>query len=83
MRFKEEDLDWQMLGFGKYEGKCPAQIAEEDPAYIVWLYESGVQDPSRPDSPTGHIVSSALYHDCRNDVHDDDGPVSGGWINRF
>jgi len=68
----EEDLDFQTLGFGQYEGKCPAEIAENDPSYVVWLYESGVQDPSRPDSATGHLVSRALYIDCRNACRDRD-----------
>jgi hypothetical protein len=33
-------IDEQVLTFGKYQGKTPEQIADVDPDYIVWLYDS-------------------------------------------
>jgi hypothetical protein len=33
-------LDNKELTFGKYKGSTPLQVAEEDPAYIVWMYDN-------------------------------------------
>lgn len=33
------NIDLVPLSFGKYKGMTPEQIADRDPAYIVWLYE--------------------------------------------
>lgn len=35
-----KNLDRSPLVFGKYIGQTPEEIAEEDPAYIVWMYEN-------------------------------------------
>jgi hypothetical protein len=42
-RSKGEVLDSIPLRFGKYRGESPNKIANEDPGYIVWMYEN-VQD---------------------------------------
>ena len=34
------DIDEQPLTFGKYQGITPEQMAEKDPEYILWLYDS-------------------------------------------
>ena len=33
-------LDEEELTFGKYKGRTPLQIADEDPQYIVWMYDN-------------------------------------------
>ena len=65
-----EQLDHTPLSFGKYKGKTPSEVAEGDPGYIVWLYDTWA-DQRRP-----QLVSKALADDCRHDVRDedDDGP---------
>lgn len=35
-----EDLDDTPLTFGKHQGKTPDEISEEDPSYIVWMWET-------------------------------------------
>jgi len=32
--------DDQPLLFGKYVGKTPKEVLEEDPSYIVWLFDN-------------------------------------------
>lgn len=34
------DLDALPLQFGKYRGRSPESVADDDPGYIVWLYEN-------------------------------------------
>ena len=38
----EEDLplDETPLTFGKYKGMTPDEVSEQDPSYIVWMYET-------------------------------------------
>lgn len=36
----DEMKDVIPLGFGKYKGQTPEEIADEDPSYIVWLYDT-------------------------------------------
>lgn len=33
-------MDQTPLTFGKYKGQTPDEISEEDPSYIVWLFEN-------------------------------------------
>lgn len=48
-------LDHSPLKFGKFKGKTPAVVAEEDQQYLVWAYETvGNFD----------VCSEALYKDC-------------------
>jgi hypothetical protein len=63
-----EKLDHTPLTFGQYRGKTPAEIAEENPGYIKWMYET-VKNKS--------TCSQALYKDCAAEVsaireHDDE-----------
>ena len=37
---REIDIDNEPLRFGKHKGKTPEEIAEIDPRYVVWLYDS-------------------------------------------
>ena len=55
------DMDNQPLNFGKYKGKAPGDIAEDDPEYVVWLYEN--IDPK--------VCSRALYRSCQNHEEDE------------
>ena len=52
---KEAILDRTKLTFGKYRNKTPEQIAEKDPQYLVWAYETVAQF---------NVCSAALYRDC-------------------
>lgn len=47
------------MTFGKYRGSTPAQIAETDPSYVVWLYEGGY-----------HTISRSLYLACEQEAAD-------------
>lgn len=53
------DRDSQPLPFGKYKGRTPDEIAEDDPSYIVWLHGE------RPD-----LVSVSLAVACEQDMED-------------
>lgn len=33
-------IDSTPLTFGKHAGKTPEEVAEEDPSYIIWMYEN-------------------------------------------
>lgn len=55
------DIDSRPLTFGKHKGSTPEEIAQDDPSYIVWLYEN--IDPSP--------VSEELYEQCVDDVEFD------------
>jgi len=33
-------LDDTELTFGKYKGETPNEIAEEDPQYLMWMYDT-------------------------------------------
>ncbi len=44
-------LDHAQMGFGKYATKTPAEVADLDPAYLVWAY-TNVKRP---------VCSPALY----------------------
>jgi hypothetical protein len=51
----EEMLDFTPLTFGKYRGKTPEYVAENDPGYLRWMYET-VTDKA--------TCSYALYRDA-------------------
>lgn len=55
-------LDHLVLGFGKYRSMSPSVIAEFDPSYIVWMYET--ISPRR--------CSEELYIGCRFDLQEDE-----------
>jgi len=48
-----KDIDDQPLLFGKHQGKTPKELLEEDPSYLVWLYET-MEDQ----------LSTALYEEA-------------------
>jgi hypothetical protein len=52
-----EELDHTVLSFGQYKGQTPSQIAEHDPAYLVWLAENH-REP---------IASDVLINDCKQE----------------
>jgi uncharacterized protein (DUF3820 family) len=33
------------LKFGKYKGKTPNQVADEDPSYVVWMHANVLPPP--------------------------------------
>lgn len=57
---KDEALDHKPMEFGKYKGRTPSEIADFDPGYIVWLYNS--IDPKR--------CSRLLADACEEDLND-------------
>jgi hypothetical protein len=59
----EADLDNTPLTFGKYAGWTPDEVADEDPSYIVWLWEN--TDIRR--------CSKAMYVFCKKSIVEDDG----------
>lgn len=59
------DLDFDDLpvAFGKYKGMTPAQIANTDPSYLIWAYETF--DAHRKP------CTQALYEACRLDQNEE------------
>jgi hypothetical protein len=54
-----EQLDHTPVQFGKYKGKTPSDIADEDPGYIIWMSEQkGLSDK----------VSALLVKTCKAEV---------------
>jgi hypothetical protein len=53
-----EQLDHTPLHKGKYIGKTPSQVAERDPAYLVWAWENWTPKP----------CSELLFKECRKDA---------------
>lgn len=62
MTEEELKLDKTPLPFGKYRGMTPDEISEEDPSYIVWMYET--IKPKR--------CSRFLYSVCKDENMGDD-----------
>lgn len=60
-----EDLDHTPLTWGRHAGRTPSWVAENDPEYLVWMYESVANRPP---------CSQALYKSTRQDLRDDSGP---------
>jgi hypothetical protein len=56
---KSASLDENPLPYGKYQGQTPCWIAEHDPQYIIWMYETV--------SPERRLISKDLYEACRLD----------------
>lgn len=54
----DRQLDDQKLTFGKHKFRTPNEIAEDDPSYIVWLY----------DSVKPRVVSKSLAVACELEV---------------
>jgi hypothetical protein len=69
MPAKDEHLDDQKLTFGKHKFRTPHEIAEDDPSYIVWLYEN--INPK--------VVSKSLYIACSLDEVDDLADTRSQW----
>jgi len=57
---KDAGIDSEPLRFGKYPGKTPDEIADEDPSYIIWMFES-IKNPP---------CSKFLYECCKWDSED-------------
>lgn len=60
------DIDKCPVQFGKYKGRTPDEIADTDPSYIVWMWETFASPP----------CSARLAYLCRQDC-DEDGE---GWV---
>jgi hypothetical protein len=54
-----EELDHTPLTIGQYKGQTPSQIAEHDPAYLVWLAERKSE----------RIASDLLINDCKKEMN--------------
>jgi hypothetical protein len=59
-----ELLDHTPLTFGKHKGKTPAAVAEVDPGYVVWMYDTWKADRKAP------MCSKVLYDECKRDAAD-------------
>ena len=44
------------IGFGKYRGKTPAEVAVSDPAYLTWL----INNAERLDDETREVINNVL-----------------------
>jgi len=55
------ELDHQPMTFGKYKGKTPEWVSENDPAYLIWAFDTVKDKP---------VCSKALYVDCKNDIEE-------------
>lgn len=53
-----DELDHTPLHRGKYIGQTPSDVAESDPGYIAWAYETWTPKP----------CSELLYKECLKDV---------------
>lgn len=58
------NLDLVPLSFGKYKGMTPEQIADQDPGYIVWLY-----DHHHP-----QVCTKTLMLACADEMDEQDEP---------
>ena len=56
-----DELDHTPLTFGAHRGRTPADVAESDPSYILWMY----------DSIYPHQCSLVLRNDCAKDLGED------------
>lgn len=56
---EEIALDHTPLTFGKYAGQTPDDISEDDPKYIVWMYDTVNNKPT---------CSKTLRDACAADV---------------
>ena len=58
----DEKLDHSKMVKGKYHDKTPSELAELDPAYLIWAY--GAWRP-RP-------CSAMLYNECVKDLAEEE-----------
>lgn len=58
-----ELLDHTPLRIGKYKGHTPDKVAEIDPSYVVWMYDTWDKPP----------CSKALYEACKIEVESPEG----------
>lgn len=56
-----EDLDHTPLTFGKYQGKTPSKVSENDPNWICWAFENVKSKPT---------CSMALYRSCQEETRE-------------
>lgn len=56
------DLDEKPISFGKHKGLTPTEIAEVDPQYLIWAYETFELKP----------CSYLLYEACRLDEEENE-----------
>lgn len=63
---KSADLDESPALFGKYRGQTPCWIAEHDPQYLIWAYETFDKE-RKP-------CSKELYDACKLDEYEEDNP---------
>lgn len=61
MKTADEILDHTPLLFGKHKGSTPSQVADIDPTWLIWAYET-IHDK--------RICSRALYDACKEDAED-------------
>lgn len=76
-RHRGEVLDSIPLKFGKYRGKSPAEIAEEDPGYLVWAYE---KISPKPCSKALYLVCEISLNEMIDEAHEfmrDDSLIGG------
>lgn len=67
-----DDLDTTPLTFGKHRGKTPEEIADEDPSYVVWLYENvKPRRCSRSLAVACEAETRELDEDARHRIDDD------------
>jgi hypothetical protein len=57
-----KDIDDLPLWFGKWKGYTPNEVAEEEPGYVVWMYENVTPIP----------CSKWLAEACMQDDSDND-----------
>ena len=62
------DLDLTPLKFGKYKGQTPEEIAEHDPSYIQWMYDTIKPPP----------CSKELALACEQDERDEEDELNFG-----
>lgn len=55
-----DNQDHTPVGPGKHAGKTWSDIAEIDPAYVVWAHDTW--------HPDAGVCSDLLYRECVNDV---------------
>lgn len=56
---EEIALDHTPLTFGKYRGRTPDDVSEDDPGYICWMYDNVKNKPT---------CSRTLYEVCLSDA---------------
>ena len=60
MTTADDTLDHSPFGKGKYARQTPSDVAEKDPSYVVWAYESWDPKP----------CSKLLYEDCLREARE-------------